>query len=97
MKEHLLKRLGMLLAIIILPLLLFFILFNEPAAAMGASIICVALGSLLGFIFMLYLLAESVVLLRKGEKRRGFTNLGIGLSMLFIMLFILEHTLFDLF
>lgn len=97
MTKHILVRLSIILIGFLIATLFFFLLWNKPSAALGAAIISVLLGSIIGILLIIYFFIESISLFRKQKKIFGIINLIIGLSLLFTILFLLNNTLFNIF
>ena len=97
MKKHILIRLRFILIGFLIASLSFFLLWDKPSAALGAAIISVFLGSLIGVFLIIYFFLESISLFKKQKKMFGIVNLVIGLCLLISILFILNNTLFNIF
>lgn len=94
MLKHILRRL---IAILIVFILVFLLLWNKPFAALGAAIISIFLGSVIGLFLVIYFFSESISLFKKQKNNFAIANLVIGLILVSIILLILNNTLYNFF
>jgi hypothetical protein len=97
MLKHILRRLIAILIVFLIAILLFLLLWNKPSAALGAAIISIFLGSVIGLFLVIYFFAESISLFKKQKNNFAIANLIIGLILVIIILFILNNTLYIFF
>jgi hypothetical protein len=97
MAKHIFRRLIAILIGIFATFLLFFVLWSKPSEALGAAIISIFTGAIIGFCLIIYFFIESVSLFKKQNKKFGIANFIIGLLLLIIILFIINNTIFRAF
>lgn len=97
MLKHILRRLIAILIVFIIAILLFLLLWNKPSAALGAAIISIFLGSVIGLFLVIYFFSESISLFKKQKNNFAIANLVIGLILVSIILLILNNTLYNFF
>lgn len=97
MLKHILHRLIAILIVFIIVILLFLSLWNKPSAALGAAIISIFLGSVIGLFLVIYFFSESISLFKKQKNNFAIANLVIGLILVSIILLILNNTLYNFF
>lgn len=88
-QKHLFLRLFYILGILITSVILFFVLFDEPKSALGASLISIGFLIISSIWLLIYLLVESVVFYRKNELKRFYISFIISLFILVTYILVL--------
>lgn len=76
--RHLLIRIGIIAAWILLMTLYFVWASADPFAALGSAIIAVVMGGLVALCYLIFLFAEGFMLLNKGEMNLGVASLSLA-------------------